>query len=71
MNRDYILRDGITWLTQIDQLEAAARADAEGFGDVFRRLLDDAGCHDLDTVDICALPEWAQDKLREWYGMPP
>lgn len=67
MNRPHMLRDDITWLTEIDQLRARERAEQEGFGDAFWAAVQDAGCHDLATVDIAALPSWAQDKLREWF----
>lgn len=68
MNRPYILREDFTWLMELEQLQARQRAEMEGFGDVFWAAAQDAGCHDLATVDISSFPAWAQEKLREWYG---
>lgn len=67
MNRPYVLLEE-DWLTHAEQMREVQRADAEGFGDAFMAAIDQAGSHGLDTVDLSVIPDWAQAKLREWYG---
>jgi len=68
VGRTYILRDDLSVLTHIEQMQACERAEVEGLGAAFARALMDADHYGLTSVDLGALPEWAQQQLREWYG---
>jgi len=67
VTHDYILREE-SWLDQEKYATAFERAEAEGVAEAFLVAFDHAGCFGAEATDLAALPLWAQEKLREWYG---